>query len=134
MVHIWLIDHCCHCLFDVSLTKLVFGVLIPYGFEVEPWSVEVLFQEAQASSVGDACTALVVVFVVRQHPTGVCFRIFVTVSFDCAFEWFAGLGVRDDGERFATSEMRTRNVNKLGRYGLRNSLVESGEFLAAVRD
>jgi hypothetical protein len=39
VVHIGLIDHCRHRFGDIPFNEFVQAVLVPYGFEVEQWTI-----------------------------------------------------------------------------------------------
>lgn len=47
VVDIWLLDHGAHCVFHGSVIKLEASVLLPNGFNVKPWSIELFLQKPQ---------------------------------------------------------------------------------------
>lgn len=68
VIHIRLRYHRCHCLLNISLSKLVLGVFFPNRFEIEPRPIQRFLQERQASRMRYARALLVVLFIGREYP------------------------------------------------------------------
>jgi hypothetical protein len=94
MIHIRIVNHCGHRLFDVSFAEFVLCVLFPYGFEVEPGPVKQFLQESETSRVCDPGASLVVILIGGQDPVCIFLCIVVLVGFDDTFKLSADLRVR----------------------------------------
>jgi hypothetical protein len=67
MVYIWFGYHSCHCLLDISFSKLIKRVLIPNSFEIEVRTSKVVLEKPQASCVCYTSGPSLVMFVVWKR-------------------------------------------------------------------
>jgi hypothetical protein len=111
MVHIRLLNHCRHRLLHISFPEFIAAVFVPDGFEVEMRALQMGLEELETARVCEAGAALVVIFVGREDPGCVVFRVFVAVGFNDAFMWLGALGVGDDGAGFAAFGGRAGDVD-----------------------
>lgn len=111
MINIRLPHHRRHRLPHIPFSKLIQRMFLPYRFEIEPRSIQLLLQEPKTPRMRYPCATFVVVFVRGEYPAGFGDSFFVAVGFHDALEDLRGLRVGHDGDRFAPGDVGAGDVD-----------------------